>query len=141
MIFDREIRQINRRIKKKELVRYMCSFLRFCLYLPTISIRVISYRISSSGSFYATLAYPDNKRRQRGRERERKERETIYLSCSSFFFFISRIIHSWSFFFALFLPSVVVNKILSGSDKRQRTRRDSTSHRLFWLVCKDLYKS
>ncbi len=58
MIFET---QINRRIKKNLLVIH--ALFSDSLYLSTISIKDISYRISSSGFLYVTLAYPDNNKR------------------------------------------------------------------------------
>jgi hypothetical protein len=132
----------NKQKNKKKNLFVIYALFSVSFYLSTSSIGVISYRISSSGFSYSTLAYPDNNKREyRGRERERKKREAIYLSCSSFCFYIQN--HSFIIFFSSLSLSLlaVVNKILSGSDdKRWRTRKDSTSHRLFWLEYKDLYK-
>jgi hypothetical protein len=122
MIFER---QINRRIKKNLFVIY--ALFSVSLYLSTISIGVISYRISSSGFFYATIAYPDMKQtrtdRERERDRQEKTREDLSLLFFVLFLYPESFIHNL-FFLALwlsfFLPLVVVNKILSGSNKNKK---------------------
>jgi hypothetical protein len=128
MIFER---QINRRIKKNLFVIY--ALFSVSLYLSTISIGVISYRISSSGFFYATIAYPDMKQTRTDREREtgRKKRERIYLSCSSFFYIPN---HSFIIFFSSLSGSLSFSLWLLSIKyypEATRTRKDSTSHRLF----------
>jgi hypothetical protein len=122
MIFER---QINRRIKKNLFVIY--ALFSVSLYLSTISIGVISYRISSSGFFYATIAYPDMKQTrtdtERERDRQEKTREDLSLLFFVLFLYPESFIHNL-FFLALwlsfFLPLVVVNKILSGSNKNKK---------------------
>ncbi len=87
MIFER---QINRGIKKRTCSLYMLfsSFLSLSpyIYLSTISIRVISYRISSSGFFYVALPYSDNNKRENQEREKKKNQETNYLPYSSLFF-------------------------------------------------------
>jgi hypothetical protein len=102
MIFER---QINRGIKKRTCSLYMLfsSFLSLSpyIYLSTISIRVISYRISSSGFFYVALPYSDNnKRENQEREEKKTKRRTIFLILRSFFFYL----YPESFIHNLFSP-------------------------------------
>jgi len=141
MIFER---QINRRIKK-ELVRHICSFLRFSLFVDHLDWSYfLSYIIIWFLLRYYCLPWHEtNENRQREREREtgRKKRERIYLSCSSFFFYIPN--HSFIIFFSSLSGSLSFSLWLLSIKyypEATRTRKDSTSHRLFWLEYKDSYK-
>ena len=82
-------------------------------YLSTISIRVISYRISSSGFFYPALPYSDNNKREarkknegKGEREDRIEQRTISLvlrSCSLFFLYPASFIHNLFYSFSISL--------------------------------------
>jgi hypothetical protein len=132
--------ETNKQKNKKKNLFVIYALFSVSLYLSSISIGVISYRISSSGFSYATLSYPDMK--QTRTEQDRKKWEKIYLSCSSFFFFY---IYPESFIHNLFFlaPSLSLSRSFSlwllsikYYPEATRTRKDSPSHRLFWLEYK-----